>query len=276
MIIFKDLPNMETPINSENLNANFEEASVAISQIEPTTNEKVWFKNSENLVNVDLITQNYGLKSQDGSTYSADNRSITDFIEVEELKNYIVSGCSIKATCFYNSEKRFISSVNEFYAFNTPSGCKYLRFAFDNTVDYSKIKLEDGTETKEIYVKNANGVFEEFDNNKIYMSTNIECATNEYLDGKRVYKKRISCGAMSDTSLTVSHGITDFDTIYIDTGDSYCKNTSGVILPLPFISRSGTEYCIELMLSSKGSNISIYSKNQTLSEAYVTIKYTKN
>lgn len=107
------------------------------------------------------------------------------------------------------------------------------------------------------------------------IETDKSIATNEYRNGKRIYKRFVECGAMSGTSLTISHGINNFDSIWIDTGDSYCINTGGVTLPLPFISSSGADYSVQVTLSGSGTNISINAKNQPLREIYVMLKYTK-
>lgn len=45
--------------------------------------------------------------------------------------------------------------------------------------------------------------------------TGQEIATNEYLDGKRIYRKKIYCGVIPENSVKrVSHGLTNVTIIY--------------------------------------------------------------
>lgn len=102
-----------------------------------------------------------------------------------------------------------------------------------------------------------------------------EIATNEYINGKRVYKKMFECGAMTGTELNISHGITGYDLIWIDQSNTWLIAPDGAIGPLPFHNSHNANYAIEFYLSDGGKNIYFYSPNQRISKAYVTLKYTK-
>ena len=87
----------------------------------------------------------------------------TDFISVEEGKQYIASGYKnlgkSPSTCFYNSSKTYISGINNGNSVSqatettmkndrrrivtVPSGCVYMKFSFEKA-DLNTIKLEKG------------------------------------------------------------------------------------------------------------------------------------
>lgn len=56
--------------------------------------------------------------------------------------------------------------------------------------------------------------------------TNQEIATNEYIDGYRVYKKRFSFTNQitAQDRLTIAHGITNINEIWVDNSESYIQN----------------------------------------------------
>ena len=79
--------------------------------------------------------------------------------------------------------------------------------------------------------------------------TGQECATNEWIDGKRVYRKRINCGALPNTTYS-----------YIDTGLLYDnvtiikiegignRTTDGQYFPLPLVNVENLEFQIGIAL----------------------------
>lgn len=163
-----------TPLSSHNLNKMQEEIlgdGIMVSPTEPQTDRrKVWFQKGKNLFNGNIV-DGYGL-NEDGTTYISSHRAITEFISITSNCSYCFSGATFKMVCVYDKDKNFISSLNGsvVYTFSAPSNAKYVRLAFDNTVDYSNLQVEYGTEVTEyethvdntIYVKNEHGIYEEF------------------------------------------------------------------------------------------------------------------
>jgi hypothetical protein len=85
----------------------------------------------------------------DGSNYW----DLTDYIDVSKWKNYVASGWTnlgnAPATCFYDSNKKFISGVADKStgvrgSLPVPSNAAYMRFSFAH-VDTNKLKIEKGT-----------------------------------------------------------------------------------------------------------------------------------
>lgn len=146
-------------------------SDIIVSPTEPQTDRrKVWFQKGKNLFNGNIV-DGYGL-NEDGTTYISSHRAITEFISITSNCSYCFSGATFKMVCVYDKDKNFISSLNGsiVYTFSAPSNAKYVRLAFDNTVDYSNLQVEYGTEVTEyethvdntIYVKNEHGIYEEF------------------------------------------------------------------------------------------------------------------
>lgn len=79
--------------------------------------------------------------------------NLTDYIDVSKWKNYVASGWTnlgnAPATCFYDSNKKFISGVADKStgvrgSLPVPSNAVYMRFSFAH-VDTNKLKIEKGT-----------------------------------------------------------------------------------------------------------------------------------
>ncbi len=78
---------------------------------------------------------------------------LTDYIDVSQWTHYIASGWTnlgnAPATCFYDSNKKFISGVagnntSARYSLPIPTGAAYMRFSYAH-VDTDKLKIEKGT-----------------------------------------------------------------------------------------------------------------------------------
>lgn len=78
---------------------------------------------------------------------------LTDYIDVSQWTHYIASGWTnlgnAPATCFYDSNKKFISGVagnntSARYSLPIPTGAAYMRFSYAH-VDTDRLKIEKGT-----------------------------------------------------------------------------------------------------------------------------------
>lgn len=78
---------------------------------------------------------------------------LTDYIDVSQWTHYIASGWTnlgnAPATCFYDSNKKFISGVagnntSARHSLPIPTGAAYMRFSYAH-VDIDKLKIEKGT-----------------------------------------------------------------------------------------------------------------------------------
>jgi len=106
--------------------------------------------------------------------------------------------------------------------------------------------------------------------------TGTEYATNDWIDGDRVYKKRIDCGTLPNaTSKNVSTGLTSAN-INIIKFEGSSKATNGTTIPLPHISPANLIYCVSVNLSSSGDIVIETGSDRSLyTTSYVDIYYTK-
>ena len=112
------------------------------------------------------------------------------------------------------------------------------------------------------------------------ITTGQEYATNEYIDGKRVYEKIIKTTTTINGGETtkVAHGITGANRIWVDLSNSYLIATSNnMCYPLPMIYYStptveGVQVYVDL------TNINFISASgwATTWEKVVRLKYTKS
>lgn len=107
--------------------------------------------------------------------------------------------------------------------------------------------------------------------------TGSEVATNEYVDGKQVYVKRINCGSLPNTTTkTIATGLS-MTSITVIKIIGTCKTSTGITFPLPFLgitdNKSGD---IPVYIAADGNlTIKAYT-NRSEMTGYVNIYYTKN
>ena len=114
-------------------------------------------KNSgKNLFDVSAITENTYLNGG-GGTGTSSVTNISDYIEIDSSTDYTLSydyatllNTNYRGRCFYDDNKTYISGnehspANKVQTFTTPSGAKYVRFAYDKNC--SNIQLEKGQPT---------------------------------------------------------------------------------------------------------------------------------
>ena len=94
-----------------------------------------------------------------------------------------------------------------------------------------------------------------------------------WIDGKPIYRKTISCGALPNTtSKTVAHGITNIDWIVDIYGTAATDSGSFILLP-------HNDYVaqFDVSLNCNANSISIVTtQNQSVfTKSYITLEYTK-
>ena len=190
--------------------AGLSKAEIFIGAEEPTTGEKVWFRKGKNLFNknVSIITGYYldnkgSLVSKEGSWYQ------NVFIEVNSKTQYTISSTvAVLRICFYDKDRKFISRVateNTSVTFSTPENCKYVRLSGENAdMQVQSLQLEQGSKATsyeayiepKIYVRNSNGVYEEFakKSEEVYSTEEQRIGT---WNGKKLYRKTIEVDTSS-------------------------------------------------------------------------------
>lgn len=305
--MIKFVNNSEPDITDENLNKMQQDIGTVVSATEPQGDErlKVWIQKGKNWFNKNdlkitnawqvtyTIDENKDINikvSQTGgvcfvgtnNTYLKAGTYTFSATTTGQLSEIRVYNAKDNSQILTNSSNSFTLTLEEdamiyfqFYVFST---------SLSNSLKVSEIQIEQGTgktsyeayiEPK-IYVLNNNGVYEEFvkENENEYITTNSENETNQFIDGKRVYRKRISTGTLpNNTFKNISTGLTNVDIIKIE---GLVKNSSGSIFPLPFVTTSGITNNIQVNMTSNGSNIQISAGiDRSSYSGYVDIYYIK-
>ena len=186
-----EIINEHSDSNILGYSANYlNERLTKVSPTEPTTGEEVWIQKGKNLFNPLHTVQGY--TNNNGGDVKGNGAS-TDLIKVVGGKDYYILSNKTNGNwgAWYDENKNFISGIG--FGENTnkielaPNNAKYFRFTLsynDNNPNYANnvmiaqssvpIDYEPYIE-KKIYVKNDNGVYEEFyKNNGI-----VESGSNE-------------------------------------------------------------------------------------------------
>lgn len=158
------------------------------------------------------------------------------------------------------------------FSFNTGNNTKVRMYIYANpagtnsqTAIFENIQIEEGTVATDYYE------YINFDNT-YNIVTGKEIATNEYVDGKQVYRKRINFGALpNNTTKRVAHNLTSVTFVRFSVS---CTNASGYCINLPYVDL-GASVCTVPTITN--TEIVIKSvTDQTTYNAYVDLYYTKN
>ena len=108
--------------------------------------------------------------------------------------------------------------------------------------------------------------------NPYEITTGQETATNEYIDGKQVYRKRVNFGTLpNNTTKRVAHNLTSvtFTKHFVS-----CINASGYNINLPYVDINAKVCTVSTITNTEIVIKSI--TDQTTYTAYVDLYYTKN
>jgi len=179
MKLFEDLPSTNIPITAENLN-QIQDKLVVVSATEPTgdNREKVWMQKGKNLIRNFYTNNHY---DNEGNTFvSSTVFGRTEYIKVKLNVDYIFShslGTNSGWINCFDENFNYIEMLNHNNILNsfkiTNTNVKYIMISVyhaTNMADDSWMQLEqDSTATEheeyiepKIYVKNDNGIYEEF------------------------------------------------------------------------------------------------------------------
>lgn len=231
---------------------------------------------SNNMINIETNTDNYYLDST-GTPQSNSSWYYTDYIKVEEGQKIYITG-NLTATagsgvymCFYNSSKAFVSSLayanykEDNTMINIPSGVSYLRMS-------GRIENES---TAKIYIPPAIYV----DNEEIYNQNIMNYSTGEikigtWIDGKPLYRKTVSCGALpNNTSKTINTNINNISRVVRIYGYSF--NGTSTFFPLPHSNPNPVSLSFYKENNTNGITIQTTIDRSSFTETYVSIEYTK-
>ena len=267
------------------------EKSAIISLTEPTTGENIWLKKGKNLIKSFRKGVNY---NETTNEYQADvNFIVTDLIEVQLNASYVFShsiATSQGSIVCLDGNQNYVESIN-IESITTPfiitnSNVKYIvvkAFNLNGALNEEWMQLEQNTVATAyeeyvepaIYVKNNNGVFEEFIKKDNLVNYSLgEQRIGTWVDGKPLYRKTIYIDSLPNAGIGYYNIIDDvsiLDTVFIDDSASYLRE-SVEILPLNHI--WNTETYVMTSIYNKQLRI-VTTGDKSNGHAYVTVKYTK-
>lgn len=202
----------------------------------------------------------------------------TNYSTVDEWKAYLAeqyaNGTPLKLEFkLETTEDEEFDTTNQ-TAWNTLEGLLIQGYTFVNSSSdelQPAVNLTEYT-SNEIYRENIEK-FKELDSKiDIVTTTGVEFATNEYIDGKRVYGKRINFGALPNaTERGVKHGIADLPNNIINVNVIVNGENS---IPIPYASPTSITENITYRISDTYFTIITGSDRSNLS-AKVILEYTK-
>lgn len=197
-----------------------------VSSTEPTgkNRKKVWIQKGKNLLSGIIPGYEFS-NSQSGNTNVNENWFITEFIPVEGGKTYYVQGFSNNARWWFDENKNFISSSIE-NPYSAPSNAKYLRLNGEISSSSNMLIYQGSTETTyeayidpKIYIKNNNGVYEEFINinrqikTETYSNAFANVSTSTNVDFKTMFPN-ISLNQIICFNVEIENVLSTWDRVY--------------------------------------------------------------
>lgn len=276
VIVFENLPSKTTPINSENLNKMQQNAAKAIKNRKPTvelltvsSTAPLTCAKGDKYYNTTTSKIYTAIAKNMWATTGENPSSLYLYADLEHKELYYYDGTDFKS---YGSGKKEVGYADEQLEGTEVILIEDSDFNGENSVELAKVEqnLTSNSENTVPSVKAVN------DKLKTSIVTGQEIATNEYIDGKRVYKRNISAIGenSSGTTLTLSNINFNFSEIWIDESNSFISNEIETLSINWYF--AAEDYC--RVWIGKNTKIIRYRTGGNLSGRTfnVMLKYTKN
>ncbi len=284
---------------------DFEEGStlskseVYVGAEEPVAGEKVWFRKGKNHFNGELKAGTFlnGVPNTEMSTTRIRN---TEYIGVKNNTDYTISAKYSKIlqinVMIYDEDKKFIKEVgwnNVPYTFTTTDTTKYIMFALREssnanitTKDITQVQVESGSKATsyeayiepQIFVRNSNGVYEEFIKKSEEVYSTDEKAIGTWIDGKTIYRKVYHIDTVTGTTQYQLDTNSNIDFITRYSGSIYNPST-GSLYALGSVHSENTSHNYKQLYLNKNEQVLRMDIGdwQTTGgwELYIILEYTK-
>lgn len=205
-------------------------AEVYVGAEEPTAGEKVWFRKGKNKFNPNDKTNGY--LNINGSFTSATDWTCSGFIEINSNKYILSANTTARRViwCEYDGSMNIIGTRHEVVYGNpiaiVSTNTKYIKVCF-NDGTATDIQLEQGSKATtyeayiepQIFVRNSNGVYEEFAKKSEEVYSTEEQRVGTWIDGKPLYRKVVNAQfgtVVQGTETTVEVNLKNVDFILVD------------------------------------------------------------
>lgn len=289
--------------------AGLSKAEVYVGAEEPTAGEKVWFRKGKNYLDISKL----GTRTSYGITFTPTNTGIkitgtaTDTyaygssikIDLKKGKTYTLYGKNAGNTLKIELKKTgtsvmSIKTSGDKVTFTTSEDIDSITFILEGitkgtTYDYeiTNIQIEPGSSAKpyeayiepQIYVRNSNGVYEEFIKKSEEVYSTEETKIGTWIDGKPLYRKVLINTfpkvVTENTAVTKKFSINaNVKTGFI--GEAfYYNNQDNQMVPIPFILTGGQ--ILKAYMGLEDGSITLSSNTTYTNDQQVTIVvyYTK-
>ena len=198
-----------------------------------------------------------------------DELDFEDFIPEEDLENVDLNTLADK---LHIGSGNLMANGPDHYQFGYVISIPYVANYY--AVQYFTNATQGQVYTRLMYMGEWNEWTEITTKNEITIGQ--EFATNEYIDGKRVYKKIISCGALPNAdSTTIETGLTTEQVIKMS-GYARTENSGGIVIPLPYADATDVNQSVSINVYRQNIVIVAGIDRSNYTESYVTLEYIKN
>ena len=287
---------------------DFEEGStlskseVYVGAEEPTTGEKVWFRIRKNLLNYNKLTdkaKNVGIKIDNNdnvySSATSDSRewnyNNSNWYITLLPGTYTISLLYSKQTSstnggigIYSKDKEIvfkgtqnINNYNYTFTLTEKTQIGIMMKIYDGIF---KIQLESGTVATtpesyiepQIYVRNSNGVYEEFAKKSEEVYSTEEQRIGTWIDGKPLYRIIKECDVSAKETQSNDISSIPYDTIFINLGKSFNRwvdNSSASIVWNTSDNDNGNVWI------NYEKKLNILNSSNAARHYWITLEYTK-
>ena len=281
-------------------------AEVYVGAEEPITGEKVWFRKGKNYLDISKLKSHtsYGITLTPTDTGIKISGTATDTymygekisIALKKGVEYTLSGKNagniLKIVLLKQDASTIImnvKTVNDEITFIPTEDVFYIQFVLEGITkstayDYeiSNLQIEQGLKAttyehyieQKIFIRNSNGVYEEFIKKSEEVYSTEETKIGTWIDGKPLYRKVLS---LTTPSTTNSTKIANFDKTFII--KNYYGNVfisaSNQLLPINFYFTDVYKIATYVVNNSGEIYMKIGSEAYRYQQATLTIEYTK-
>ena len=281
-------------------------AEVYVGAEEPTTGEKVWFRKGSNLFNFYNIQTKY--PNAKLNTKSNNSFSITNIGNWA----YALLNLNLKPNTIYTLSADVTNSNGAycgFYINNNIDGCKngdksfksvitfttdetgvQTVFAYVNrsatttastyTVTFDNVQLEQGSKAKpykdyieqKLFVRNSNGVYEEFTKKSEEVYSTEEQRIGTWIDGKPLYRIIKECDVSAKETQSNDISSIPYDTIFINLGKSFNRWVDNSSASIVWNTSDNDKGNVWINYEKK---LNILNSSNAARHYWITLEYTK-
>lgn len=282
-------------------------AEVYVGAEEPTTGEKVWFRKGKNYLDISKVKSRttYGITFTPTDTGIKISGTAEDTyayggsigIDLKKGKTYTLYGNNAGSTLKLELKKgttiiATVKTSNNKITFTPNDDVNLVTFILEGIVkgttynyEISNLQIEPGSKAapyehyieQKLFVRNSNGVYEEFTKKSEEVYSTEETKIGTWIDGKPLYEKVIVQKDMSiSNAVTINTNILNKDEL-VECNGLFRDGSNKIDIPYPLVSDDGK--ILQMYVSKDGTQIGFrgnltYSRNINRFHIFI-LKYTK-